>query len=377
MRSSARRRSAFSIVELLGVVAIVVLLMGVLLVALQAVREAGRRAETQGTMTQFANACEAFSLEHGFYPGVVPEPILATQSHEIIHGAGGVTISSTENAILHLQGGAVKEDDVTAEAWATEYTSGNGWVEYSFTRAVGSPLKVKINTGRIGEGPTIAGRTFAAYLPGAAGLGASDGTFGQWGAADEGGGGGQDHANAAGGGGRLPLPDLLDGWGRPIIYARQARQRGRLVWDAHMYDDPPQFFVDSLWPYTRAPSQVYNDPCGAGDGGSLLNSNYFTSAGTGIDPSIERRVLAAMLRSPASTDDPTDTLTPGTARAAFVLISAGSDGIYLATDDGPGSPKRHIGADCGEQPFPIEEFLRMGPTVFDSLDDIRYYGGAM
>ena len=52
-------------------------------------------------MQSFGKACDAFQLDHGRYPGIIPETILAANP----------LISGTENAILDLMGGAVRGDD--------------------------------------------------------------------------------------------------------------------------------------------------------------------------------------------------------------------------------------------------------------------------
>ena len=91
----------FTITELLIVIGIIVLLIGILLPALGKVNERAKVAETNATMEEFAKACEAFRQEFGFYPGIVPEEILASDPQ----------ISGTENAIFHLMGGAIDQND--------------------------------------------------------------------------------------------------------------------------------------------------------------------------------------------------------------------------------------------------------------------------
>lgn len=363
-----RGRAAFTLTELLVVMGVIVLLLGVLLVGLRSARESARVGKTRSIMFEFAGACESFKLVHGSYPGIVPERILASHNHEIIHGGGGIAISSTENAILHLMGGAVRESDVSPSEWV-QLSPATGWKEYSFTRPAGAPLIVKINANMIGAGPTIAQTSYSPYLAASTAIRPSDNVFDQWGSKQQGGDDSRNNSPAS------ALPDLVDGWGRPILYVRQARNDGRLAGDAHPHVDSPQFYVDSLWPYTRSSTQTWRDPCDGHDGGSLLNSNYFTGDGSGVDPSIERRMLAMIMRSSASNADPTSNLTPGDARSAFALISAGSDGVYFASNDGPGNPAGHIGSSCGDG-IPINEFLHMGPTALDTFDDVRHYGGA-
>ena len=57
----------------------------------------------------------------------------------------------------------------------------------------------------------------------------------------------------------------------------------------------------------------------------------------------------------------------GTARGAYVLLSAGPDGIFFSSTDGPGT---------GGNPIDdLADFLDLGPTVIDEFDDVRIFGG--
>ena len=62
------RRPAFTIVELLVVIAIIGLLMGLLLPALQGVRESSRRATCMNNLRQLAQAALAHEKTQGFFP---------------------------------------------------------------------------------------------------------------------------------------------------------------------------------------------------------------------------------------------------------------------------------------------------------------------
>ncbi len=97
---AARSPRGFSLTELLVVIGIIALLAGVLLTAMSKVRSQALKTQTVATMVEFSKACEAFQLEHGFYPGVIPETVLADAAL-----SGNEPITSTENALLHLMGG--------------------------------------------------------------------------------------------------------------------------------------------------------------------------------------------------------------------------------------------------------------------------------
>ena len=68
-------RSAFTLVELLVVIAIIGVLVALLLPAIQAAREAGRRCSCQNQLTQLILAVQGYEHVHGvFPPGTIDNP---------------------------------------------------------------------------------------------------------------------------------------------------------------------------------------------------------------------------------------------------------------------------------------------------------------
>jgi prepilin-type N-terminal cleavage/methylation domain-containing protein/prepilin-type processing-associated H-X9-DG protein len=65
---SKRKRSAFTLVELLVVIAIIGILVALLLPAIQAAREAGRRAQCKNHLRQIAIACLNYESAHKEFP---------------------------------------------------------------------------------------------------------------------------------------------------------------------------------------------------------------------------------------------------------------------------------------------------------------------
>lgn len=329
---SPGRHRGFSMTELLVVIAIIAVLAGILLVAMRGVRETGLRTQTQSTMQEFSKACDTFQIVHGFYPGIVPETILAQSTTP--------PLSGTENALLDMMGGAIRGDD---PRYSNPEFSGPDWQEIVIDPD--SDLgKIKVNVNRIGEGPVINGRPFPPYFtPGAAALGVAKGQVGPpvLGTASSG------------------LPDLLDAWGQPIIYVRSMRSTGPLVGDASAN---PQFNRAAMTPYLGS--------CALGEFGKSQITTLCDGTNN-LNPSIlnvspnNDETFAQIIRAPGF-GKPGEPLS-GTARGAYVLISAGPDGIYFSLTDGPGSPSE-----------PVDDIVdgEFGnPRVVREYDDVRIFGG--
>ncbi len=78
-----RRPKGFTLVELLVVIAIIAMLVTLLLPAVNAAREAARKAQCQNHLKQLALACVNFETAAGHYPqSVTPGPCCGTLSYE-------------------------------------------------------------------------------------------------------------------------------------------------------------------------------------------------------------------------------------------------------------------------------------------------------
>ena len=329
------RGRAFSMVELLVVIAIIAVLAGILLVALKGVRERAMATQTRATMQEFSKACDSFQIEHGRYPGIIPEGIIAA-NHEI---------SGTENAILDMMGGAVRGDHPNYLG----FIEGDGWDEIIVDST--TPLgRIKVNRLMIGNGPEINGTPYSPYFtPKGEELVVVAGQARPFGGPDI----GSPHL----------LPDLVDAWGQPIIYLRRVRPLGNLAGIDGSTN--PQFMLGATKPYINS-----------GGLGELDRSQTNPNKGsilrlTGSDDE-KSRILAQIIRHPSF--GARDESLTGTARGAYVLISAGKDGVYFSVADGPGTPQSPIYGN-GPDSLDFNEFMLLGPKVIDEFDDLRLFGG--
>ena len=280
------RRLGFTLVELLVAIGIIMVLIGILLPALGKVSTKAKATSTTATMNEFAKACDVFYTQFSYYPGIVPEAMLAATVNP--------PISGTENALLHLMGGAIRNDDPT---YAT--AAGN---EFTFGTTGTGQVKIKINPINIGRGPRIEGKQYESFFtPKDAQLKVVAGQVGQ----------------------TLPLQDLIDAWGQPIGYIRSSRPTGLMT---GALASNPQFFIQPLLPYFNS----------TGLGDFTIDQTVNSVFGTGTAEN-KTDYLAQLIRHPAmgSFAGLADA-TAGTPRGKYFLFSPGSDGIFFAkTGDGP------------------------------------------
>ncbi len=287
---SQSHRRGFTLVELLVAIGIIMVLIGILLPALGKVSTKAKITDTTARMNEFAKACDFFYTQFGYYPGIVPESYLANTPN--------APISGTENALLHLMGGAIRNDD-------PNYAAAAGTV-LTFTGPTGSApatILIKVNPIDIGKGPRIEGKQYPPFFtPKDAQLKIAVGQVGQ----------------------TLPLPDLLDAWGQPIGYIRSSRPTGLMT---GAVADNPQFFIEPLLPYFNS--------TGLGDLAIDQTANcVFYAAGSTLN---KQEYLAQLIRHPAMGSFALlSDAKAGTPRGKYFLFSAGPDGIFFAkTLDGP------------------------------------------
>jgi prepilin-type N-terminal cleavage/methylation domain-containing protein len=75
MKSTTKQRRAFTLVELLVVIAIIGIMVGMVLPAVQSVRESSRRLSCQSNMTELVLALHAYESHSGYFPAGVVEAV--------------------------------------------------------------------------------------------------------------------------------------------------------------------------------------------------------------------------------------------------------------------------------------------------------------
>ena len=138
--------------------AIIAILAGILLSALGGVQESAKKTKTESLMQSFARACDMFALDHGRYPGLLPESAI-----------DGVIITSMQNALLELMGGGRVQNENSPNAVTNEFSSfesSTSALKFEGINDDATDLDwdIVFDQSRFGEGPWIAGRKYEPYF---------------------------------------------------------------------------------------------------------------------------------------------------------------------------------------------------------------------
>ena len=386
------QRLGFTLIEILVVIALIGVLAGILLVAVGGATDTARAARTKSTMESISRAIDQFEIDHGTLPGIVPTHVL----HE--GGSSGANMTSSQNVLLHLLGGArVSVTDgagnplnQVAEAEYQRFVSSaqdeDNFVAVEFVEACEMnhdlQYKIAVRPVRIGEGPWINGRQYPPYISPKdhemadfwTGDMLNDGPDGE----------APFHPITSG---YTKFPDFLDAWGQPILIIRRERQSGPILLapdfshgDYAPGDELPQYWINGIDRYVGATSLGEM----RGQQKCSIGLPYLGSRiGEGTTAAERDYWLYLLLSHPALTRpeqledlDETDANKYGTGRAGYVLLSAGSDGVFLARKDGPRDSATGVPIDSNDFPADANDAAyQKDHQRLDDFDDVIMYGG--
>jgi prepilin-type N-terminal cleavage/methylation domain-containing protein len=179
-RSRAVAPRGLTLIELLAVIAIIGLLAGLLLPAVQSVRESARSSSCANNMRQFAGAIESYTNQHGFLPpgGIgrpfhpslcptcasnSPEPSEWQARHTVsiaeacqptwVNGAGlswsGLLLPFVDQLAIFAKINPVVIDHGSAESWRPGTTGGEGFGSFfpAVFQCPSNPVPVRKTTG--------------------------------------------------------------------------------------------------------------------------------------------------------------------------------------------------------------------------------------
>lgn len=331
----ARQRPAFSLIELLTVMAIIALIVAIVIPTLGRARDSARSTSTQSFVQRFVQAAEQFQQDHRRVPGYFTVREMGA-AHNVGRG-----LSAMQNMLLDLSGGVV-----TGTPIPPGVIQGIGPINDPQTHINVDPNLIGVPSGSNKAYFTPSAKSLAFLSPPSQRMS------------------NQEHAQ---------LPELVDDYGTPLI--------------AWVQDDAGQSSVrqptDFAAEDSRTPSRFY-----WASNAAILNatrvgrlqidmSNQSLLGGATVAAD-RLRTLRGLLGNPAYPVDvnvAVDAILPNASRGPIVVMSGGRNGIYLGKDE------RGAKSAGGILDYGLNFKPRTGPAyttrvdVLTEFDDIVVSGG--
>lgn len=315
-------RGGFSLIELLTTIAIIAVIIAITVPAVSAGRNAARRSSSETLCASLQQAFFQFRTDNRRLPGVFSPSEMGSADNR---DAG---MSAMENAILELAGGVV------------DGPAGAGQIRVGPT--TNTSRQVTVDPGRIGQATgkayfaPSAGNFVAQTTDGGSAIGQNASVAG--------------HANS---GGTPSIPDVVDAFGTPILlWVADEAAQGAIRYDAgsagpnsfvraNSQNNPAVFYYNSnrcFLTANRTGKKLVNqfDP---------IRGSIVAPASPTSDP-VEAQLtnLMAVLGSPGAPNTSSgdegiggtnnaDKILPAQARGDFIVMSAGTDGVYMGRRD--------------------------------------------
>ena len=329
MRRRDTSRSAFTLVELLVVVAIIAILVGILVPVLGSVRKSARKAATLTLMNTVSTGITAFQTDHQRLPGTFSPRQMG------LDDAANVGFTSMDNALLELMGGiggpctSGSNSDQQSPFINVEWRDADSGqrvgacIDLSRLGALNGPAYLSFGE----SGQTGGGKVLAPFRERATSI-----------------------AKLAN---RMPM--ITDSFGRPLLLWVQDAANGQDDDFAAISPDPKRARF-----YWNSNAGVIDSD--AYDEGSMLHSS--------ISSSDRIASIEALCGHPSFPDfaPGQDQEHPAQARGQFIIHSAGPDAAYLERKDSAFTR-------AGYEPESDVVNLPANALPMDSFDDIVLGGG--